>query len=53
MFPMVTDGRRVRQAKAMIERELTHLRRHGHKLPDRSKIGAMVEVPSLLFQLDE
>jgi phosphotransferase system enzyme I (PtsP) len=32
---------------------LTHLRRHGHKLPDRVHVGAMVEVPSLLYQLDE
>src|SRR5690606_27025966 len=33
--------------------ELTHLRRHGHALPERVHIGAMLEVPSLLFQLDE
>ena len=37
----------------MVERELTHLRRHGHKLPERVEIGTMVEVPSLLYQLDE
>ena len=36
----------------MIERELTALRRRRHKLPDRVEVGAMVEVPSLLFQLD-
>src|SRR5262249_9186854 len=35
------------------ERELTHLRRHGHKLPERVEVGTMVEVPSLLYQLDE
>src|SRR5204863_7568419 len=40
-------------AKAIVERELTHLRRHGHALPDRVHVGAMVEVPSLLYQLDE
>jgi len=33
--------------------ELTHLRRHGHMLPERVHIGTMLEVPSLLFQLDE
>jgi phosphotransferase system enzyme I (PtsP) len=32
---------------------LTHLRRHGHKLPDQVEVGSMVEVPSLLYQLDE
>src|SRR6185312_12342032 len=29
------------------------LRRHGHELPERVDIGSMVEVPALLFQLDE
>ena len=38
-------------AKALVERELTHLRRHGHKLPERVEVGTMVEVPSLLYQL--
>ena len=33
--------------------ELTHLRRHSHVLPERVQIGTMLEVPSLLFQLDE
>ena len=37
----------------MVERELTHLRRHGHKLPDEVEVGNMVEVPSLFYQLDE
>jgi phosphotransferase system enzyme I (PtsP) len=41
------------EAKALVERELTHLRRHGHKLPERVDVGTMVEVPSLLYQLDE
>ena len=41
------------QAKELVERELTHLRRHGHKLPDQVEVGSMVEVPSLLYQLDE
>jgi phosphotransferase system enzyme I (PtsP) len=41
------------EAKALVERELTHLRRHGHKLPERVDVGSMVEVPALLYQLDE
>jgi hypothetical protein len=41
------------EAKGLVERELTHLRRHGHKLPERVDIGTMLEVPSLLYQLDE
>jgi len=40
-------------AKELVERELTYLRRHNHRLPERVEIGTMVEVPSLLYQLDE
>jgi phosphotransferase system enzyme I (PtsP) len=29
------------------------LRRHSHKLPERVEVGTMLEVPSLLYQLDE
>ena len=39
--------------RRMVERELTYLRQHGHTLPERVEVGTMVEVPSLLFQLDE
>ena len=53
MFPMIAAVDEFDEAKALVERELTHLRRHGHKLPERVEVGAMVEVPSLLFQLDE
>jgi phosphotransferase system enzyme I (PtsP) len=53
MFPMLTAVEEFDRAKQLLERELTHLRRHGHILPERIDIGAMVEVPSLLFQLDE
>jgi phosphotransferase system enzyme I (PtsP) len=53
MFPMVSTVQEFNQAKELVERELTHLRRHGHKLPDEVEVGSMVEVPSLLYQLDE
>ncbi|MGZ5841226.1 MAG: putative PEP-binding protein, partial [Xanthobacteraceae bacterium] len=53
MFPMIAMVAEFDQAKELVERELTHLRRHGHKLPDTVEVGSMVEVPSLLYQLDE
>ena len=53
MFPMIATVEEFDEAKGLVERELTHLRRHGHKLPDRVEVGTMVEVPSLLYQLDE
>src|SRR6202166_5301775 len=53
MFPMIATVEEFDKAKALVEVELTHLRRHGHMLPERVQIGTMLEVPSLLFQLDE
>jgi phosphotransferase system enzyme I (PtsP) len=53
MFPMIAAVAEFDEAKQLVERELTHLRRHGHKLPDRVEVGTMLEVPSLLYQLDE
>jgi phosphotransferase system, enzyme I, PtsP len=53
MFPMIAAIEEFDKAKALVEVELTHLRRHGHALPERVQIGTMLEVPSLLFQLDE
>jgi phosphotransferase system enzyme I (PtsP) len=53
MFPMVSAVDEFDRAKVFVELELTHLRKHGHVLPERIEVGAMVEVPALLFQLDE
>jgi phosphotransferase system, enzyme I, PtsP len=53
MFPMISAVEEFDHARSLVERELTHLRRHGHKLPEQVQIGAMVEVPALLFALDE
>jgi phosphotransferase system enzyme I (PtsP) len=53
MFPMISAVEEFESARELVERELTHLRRHGHKLPEQVQIGAMVEVPALLFALDE
>ncbi|MYZ49527.1 phosphoenolpyruvate--protein phosphotransferase [Propylenella binzhouense] len=53
MFPMVTEVGEFRRAKAIVEREQAHLSRHGHDGSDDVVLGVMVEVPALLFQLDE
>jgi len=53
MFPMVSEVAEFDQAKVMVERELTYLRQHGHTLPERIDVGSMVEVPALLYQLDD
>lgn len=53
LFPMITQISEVKQARALLEYELGFLKRHGHKTPQEIKIGAMVEVPAILWQLDE
>jgi phosphotransferase system enzyme I (PtsP) len=53
MFPMVTEVAEFKRARGVVERELMHLKRHGHKTAERVAYGAMIEVPSLLWQLDE
>jgi phosphotransferase system enzyme I (PtsP) len=53
MLPMVTELGEIAQAREIIDREVRHLSRFAHHLPTSLKIGAMLEVPSLLFQLDE
>jgi phosphotransferase system, enzyme I, PtsP len=53
MFPMIATVGEVTEARSIVERELTHLRKWGHQLPEHVMLGAMVEVPSLLFDLDE
>ena len=53
MLPMVTEVHEVRRAKLIIEHEMEVLKRFGYELPGRFVLGAMIEVPSILFQLDE
>jgi len=53
MLPMVTEIGEIRQAREIIDREVRHLSRFAHHLPTSLKLGAMVEVPSLLWQLEE
>ncbi|MBX3574552.1 MAG: phosphoenolpyruvate--protein phosphotransferase [Mesorhizobium sp.] len=53
MLPMVTQLDEILQAREIIDREVRHLSRHAYLLPTTLKMGAMVEVPALLWQLDE
>ena len=53
MFPMVATVEEFESAKAIVAREEAHLARHGHPPPASLSLGVMVEVPSLLFHLDE
>ena len=53
MFPMVTEVGEFERARAIVEREQVHLARHGYAAAETVRLGAMLEVPALLWQLDE
>jgi phosphotransferase system enzyme I (PtsP) len=53
MFPMVATVDEFVRARGIVEREKAYLKRHGYELPTECRLGAMIEVPSLLFQIDE
>ena len=53
MLPMITEVDEIRQARDVIDREVRHLSKFAHLLPTSLKLGAMIEVPALLWQLDE
>ena len=52
MIPMVSASYELGAIRALIEREKAFLTEHGHPLPDTVLVGAMFEVPALLFELD-
>ena len=53
MVPMVSEVSELREARDLLNREVRHLSRFGHDLPRMLRFGAMLEVPSLMWQLDE
>jgi len=53
LVPMVTDAWEFRQTRLVVNRELERMRNAGHTVPSRLELGAMIEVPSLLWELDQ
>lgn len=53
MIPMVTEIAELRQTRKLIQKEVEFLTKHGHQVPTKIIFGAMLEVPSLMWQLDE
>ncbi|EJC81462.1 phosphoenolpyruvate-protein phosphotransferase [Rhizobium leguminosarum bv. trifolii WSM2297] len=53
MVPMVTEVAELKMVRELLQREVQHLSRFGHGLPRKLQFGAMLEVPALLWQLDE
>ena len=53
MFPMVAQAAEFDAAKKIVQREVAYLTKHDHPLPTELQLGVMIEVPSLLWQIDE
>ncbi len=53
MVPMVSTVEEYTRTRALFDRELGWSASHGYEPPLTTQLGVMVEVPSLLWQLDE
>ena len=53
MLPMVTDVSEIHAVRELLQKEVQHLSKFGHSLPRKLQFGAMLEVPALMWQLDE
>jgi phosphotransferase system enzyme I (PtsP) len=52
MLPFIADVLELLAAKELIAKEIAHAERHGHELPSKTRIGVMIEVPAIVYQLD-
>ncbi|TPW32318.1 phosphoenolpyruvate--protein phosphotransferase [Martelella alba] len=53
MVPMVSEVQELRETRALMAKEIQHLKRFGHGVPKKIELGAMIEVPALLYEMDE
>ena len=53
MIPMISTVAEFREARAMLDKELAFAAKCGRPAPKQLQFGAMIEVPSLLWQIDE
>jgi len=52
MIPMVSEAREMDAVRVLVNKECEILLAKGYQAPNRVQIGAMIEVPGLLFELD-
>jgi phosphotransferase system enzyme I (PtsP) len=52
MFPMIACCAEFDAARQIVAREIGYLQKHGHATSTQVELGVMIEVPSLLFELD-
>ncbi|MEE9140559.1 MAG: phosphoenolpyruvate--protein phosphotransferase [Alphaproteobacteria bacterium] len=52
MFPMISEVAEFDEAREIFDLEVERARRRGEPLPEEFRVGAMLEVPALVWQLD-
>jgi phosphotransferase system enzyme I (PtsP) len=53
LVPMVTDAWEFRQTRLVVNKEVERMKHAGQTVPSKLELGAMIEVPSLLWELDQ
>ena len=53
MFPMITNVSEFKEAKETLLMEVEKERKRSAQVPKKINVGLMIEVPSIVFQLDE
>ncbi len=53
MLPMIAEVNEVRAARELLEGEIKREKEKGNPVPTKIRLGAMIEVPSLVYQLPQ
>lgn len=53
MLPMVAEAEEVKEARVILDGEIARERAQGHPVPSKIRLGAMIEIPSIICQLTE
>jgi phosphotransferase system enzyme I (PtsP) len=51
MLPMIAEANEIQAARSLLDEEIKRERVRGKPVPTKIRLGAMIEVPSLVFQL--
>ena len=52
LLPMIADIWEIEQAREFINREIDHHKKFKREMPKKIRIGTMIEVPALIWQLE-
>ncbi len=52
MFPMIAEFDELMQAKELLSKEISRMKKFNKLLPKKISVGSMLEIPSLIWQFD-